>query len=205
MKFSTLVPMPERGRSADPRAERVRTRLREAAFALAHERPVDGISVSDLVTRAEVSRQVFYRHFRDRDDAVAAAFSDAFTREVGDATALDARTQILDLFAFAREHPALFRNVAPTTVNQHVLVTYRDALAAPCRQIAAQGMAVLDTISPIPADAVTRFLVGGFVEVLRSWMDDPSATDLHARVGAALDTVDALLGITSAQKGPLRG
>jgi hypothetical protein len=66
-------------------------------------------------------------------------------------------------------------------------------------------MAVLATIAPLPADAVTRFLVGGFMEVLRSWMEDPDATDLHARVEAALDTVDALLGISSAQKGPHDG
>jgi hypothetical protein len=42
-------------------------------------------------------------------------------------------------------------------------------------------------------DAVSRFLVGGFQEVLRSWMEDPDATDLHGRVTTALDTVDALL------------
>jgi AcrR family transcriptional regulator len=48
--------------------------LREAAFALAHERPVDEMTVGDIVARASVSRQVFYQHFRDRDDAVATAF-----------------------------------------------------------------------------------------------------------------------------------
>lgn len=195
--------MPERGRSADPRAERVRTRLREAALTLAEERPVDEISVGDLVSRADVSRQVFYRHFRDRDDAIAAAFSHLFAELR--TTADSARARILELFGFAAEHPALFRHVVPSTVNQHVLVTYRDALRGPCEQIAHQGMGVLDTITAIPTDAVTRFLVGGFTEVLRSWMEDHDATDLYTRAGAALDTVDALLGISQAQKGPLHG
>lgn len=194
--------MLERGRSADPRAERVRTRLRQAALALADERPVDEISVGDLVARADVSRQVFYRHFRDRDDAIAAAFSHLFAEAA--ATADDARARILELFGFAADHSALFRHVVPSTVNQHVLVAYRNALRGPCEQIAGHGMAVLDTITAIPADAVTRFLVGGFTEVLRSWMEDPDAPDLYSRAGAALDTVDALLGI-SAQKGPTRG
>ncbi|WP_024444858.1 TetR/AcrR family transcriptional regulator [Mycolicibacterium iranicum] len=195
--------MSERGRSADPRAERVRSRLRQAALFLADERPVDEISVGDLVSQADVSRQVFYRHFRDRDDAIAAAFSHLFCKRP--AQAEDAKARILELFGFAAEHAALFRHVVPSTVNQYVLVTYRDALRAPCEQIASQGMAVLDTITSISADAVTRFLVGGFTEVLRSWMEDPDATDLSLRIGAALDTVDALLGITSAQKGPSRG
>ena len=55
--------MAARAHSVDPRAERVRTRLREAAFALAHERPVDQMTVGDIVARAAVSRQVFYQHF----------------------------------------------------------------------------------------------------------------------------------------------
>ena len=67
--------MAARTHSVDPRAERVRTRLREAAFALVHERPVDQMTVGDIVARASVSRQVFYQHFRDRDDAVATASS----------------------------------------------------------------------------------------------------------------------------------
>ena len=54
-----------------------------------------------------VSRQVFYRHFRDGDDAVASAFSRAFTDATGGATGGDARTRILDLFEFAGAHPAM--------------------------------------------------------------------------------------------------
>ena len=192
--------MSERGRSADPRAERVRTRLREAAFALPHDRPVDEITVGDLVARADVSRQVFYRHFRDRDDAIAQAFGHAFAEAVATMDGVNARTLVLELFAFAAEHASLCRNVVPSTVNQHVLAAYREALFAPCQQIAAQGMAVLDRVAPLPEQAVTRFLVGGFMEVLRSWMEGLDTTDLPARVSAALDTVDALLGISSSEE-----
>ena len=83
--------MPLRINSVDPRAERVRSRLRAAAFELAQETPVDHITVGDLVTRAEVSRQVFYRHFRDRDDAVAAAITDVFTAAVAQVSGSDPR------------------------------------------------------------------------------------------------------------------
>lgn len=50
---------------------------------MAGERRVDEITVGDLVARAGVSRQVFYRHFRDRDDAVALAVTGAFAAAVG--------------------------------------------------------------------------------------------------------------------------
>jgi AcrR family transcriptional regulator len=186
--------MAARTHSADPRAERVRTLLRDAAFALAHERPVDEITVGDLVTRAGVSRQVFYQHFSDRDDAVSTSFAVAFSAAVADIEG-DAKARITRLFEFAAEHRAMYRNVVPSAVTQRVVAAFRAELLPPCQEIAAQGMRIVGAVADIPQDAVSRFLVGGFQEVLRSWMEDPDATDLRGRVTAALDTVDALLGL----------
>ncbi len=78
----------------------------------------------------------------------------------------------------------MYRNVVPSTVTQHVVTAFRAELAPACEQIAEQGMAVLTDIARLTPESVTRFLVGGFMEVLRSWMEDPDATDLQGRVGA---------------------
>ena len=63
--------------------------------------------------------------------------------------------------------------------------------------LAARALPVVGAAAGLEPGAVSRFLVGGFQEVLRSWMEDPSesgqAADLLARVTAALDTVDVLL------------
>jgi AcrR family transcriptional regulator len=186
--------MAARTHSADPRAERVRTLLRDAAFALAHERPVDEITVGDLVARAGVSRQVFYQHFSDRDDAVSTAFAVAFAAAAADIEG-DARARITRLFEFAAEHRAMYRNVVPSAVTQRVVAAFRAELLPACEEIAAQGTRIVDAVADIPQESVSRFLVGGFQEVLRSWMEDPDATDLRGRVTAAVDTVDALLGV----------
>jgi AcrR family transcriptional regulator len=186
--------MAARTHSADPRAERVRTLLRDAAFALAHERPVDQITVGDLVARAGVSRQVFYQHFSDRDDAVATALAVAFAAAAANIEG-DARARITRLFDFAAEHRAMYRNVVPSAVTQRAVAAFRAELLPACEEMAAQAMPVLGPITDIAPESVSRFLVGGFQEVLRSWMEDAEATDLRRRVTAALDTVDALLGL----------
>jgi AcrR family transcriptional regulator len=196
--------MAARAHSADPRAERVRTRLREAAFALAHERPVDQMTVGDIVARAEVSRQVFYQHFRDRDDAVATAFTVSFAAATADIGG-DARAHIIRLFDFAAEHRSMYRNIVPSAVTQRVVTAFRAELAPACEEIATQGMPVVSPIAGLTPESVSRFLVGGFMEVLRFWMEDPDATDLSGRVSAALDTVNALLGLTTHSKGPHHG
>jgi AcrR family transcriptional regulator len=205
--------MAARTHSVDPRAERVRTRLREAAFALAHERPVDQMTVGDIVARASVSRQAFYQHFTDRDDAIATAFTVAFaaaTDDLGpiDGTAVgggDARARILRLFDFAVEHRSMYRNIVPSAVTQRVVTAFRAELQPACVQIATQGMPVVSPIASLTPESVTRFLVGGFMEVLRSWMEDPDSTDLSGRVRAALDTVNALLGLTTHSEGSQNG
>lgn len=185
--------MATRTHSVDPRAERVRTKLRDAAFALAHERPVDQLTVSDLVTRAGVSRQVFYRHFTDRDDAVSSAFAVAFAAATTDLDG-DPRSRILRIFELAAEHRTMYRNVVPSAVTQRVVAAFRAELLPACLDMAVRAMPVVGSIAGLEPDAVSRFLVGGFQEVLRSWMEDPDTTDLLGRVTAALDTVDALLG-----------
>jgi AcrR family transcriptional regulator len=95
-------------------------RLRDAAFALAHEQTSRPLTVGDIVARAGVSRQVFYQHFRDRDDAVAYAFSVAFASATADIDARP-RARILALFDFAAEHRAMYRNIVPSAVTQRVV------------------------------------------------------------------------------------
>jgi AcrR family transcriptional regulator len=178
--------------------------MRDAAFALAHDRRVDENTVGDLVARAGVSRQVFYQHFSDRDDAIATAFAMAFAAATADLEG-DAQARILRLFDFAAEHRAMYRNVFGSAVAQRVVSAFRAELLPACEEIARQSMPVVTSIAALSPESVSRFLVGGFMEVLRSWMEDPDSPDLRARVGAALDTVHALLGIALSPTGFRRG
>ena len=188
--------MAARTNSVDPRAERVRGRLRDAAFTLAHQRPVDQLTVADIVERAGVSRQAFYQHFGDRDDAVAYAFTVAFASATGGFEG-DPRARILALFDFAAQHREMYRNVVPSAVTLRVVAAFRAELAPACGQIAAESMAAVTGIAGLTPESVSRFLVGGFIEVLRSWMEDRDATDLHGKATAAFDTVAGLLGSTA--------
>lgn len=167
---------------------------------MAHERPVDELTVGDIVARALVSRQAFYQHFTDRDDAIATAFTVAFAAATADIHG-DARARILKLFDFAAEHRSMYRNVVPSAVMQRVVRAFRAELQPACVQIATKGMPMVSPIAGLTPESVSRFLVGGFMEVLRAWMEDPDSTDLSDRASAALDTVNALLGLTTSSEG----
>ena len=92
----------------------------------------------------------------------------------------------------------MYRNIVPSAVTQRVVTAFRAELAPACEAIAARGMPVVTGIASLWPESVTRFLAGGFMEVLRSWMEDPDSADLRGRATAALDTVTALLGLSSA-------
>jgi AcrR family transcriptional regulator len=55
-----------------PRAERTRTALIVAGRRLFSERPVDAVSIDDIVQTAEVAKGSFYNHFTDREALVRA-------------------------------------------------------------------------------------------------------------------------------------
>lgn len=58
----------KRRRKPDERAIRTRDRLGSAFVALIHEKPIEEVTVKDVLNRAAVGRSTFYLHFRDKND-----------------------------------------------------------------------------------------------------------------------------------------
>jgi AcrR family transcriptional regulator len=52
----------------DRRIERTRNRLGNALIALIQEKPIDEVTVREVLDRAGVGRSTFYVHYRDKDD-----------------------------------------------------------------------------------------------------------------------------------------
>ena len=52
----------------DQRIRRTHARLGRALVELIREKPIDAITVQEVLDRAEVGRSTFYLHFRDKDD-----------------------------------------------------------------------------------------------------------------------------------------
>src|ERR1700758_3579697 len=55
-------------RKPDKRARRTRERLGMALLGLMVEKPIDEVTVQEVLERASVGRSTFYLHFRDKND-----------------------------------------------------------------------------------------------------------------------------------------
>ncbi|MGE5056628.1 MAG: TetR/AcrR family transcriptional regulator [Acidobacteriota bacterium] len=58
----------KQGRKPDERIRRTHQRLGSALVQLMAEKPIDDITVQDVLDRASVGRSTFYLHFRDKND-----------------------------------------------------------------------------------------------------------------------------------------
>ncbi len=68
------VPAKIKHRKPDARASRTRNRLGMAFLELIHERPIEEVTVQDVLDRASVGRSTFYLHFRDKNDLLLSQF-----------------------------------------------------------------------------------------------------------------------------------
>lgn len=55
-------------RKPDLRTRRTRDRLSSALVELIREKPIEAVTVQDVLARARVGRSTFYLHFRDKND-----------------------------------------------------------------------------------------------------------------------------------------
>lgn len=183
----------ERSGSKDPRAARVRAGLKEAALELAHEQRGDEISVRQITERAGVSRQVFYLHFHDRDEAITTAVADslaeALPRDTGSKE--EALALIHRFLGFTTGHVALYTNLYRSSASEQVATAARTLLHPACVILARSVLGDSSAADPAVRDrdtwreqALTTLLVGGVMEVSRRWVE--ARTGDHADIDPAI-------------------
>jgi AcrR family transcriptional regulator len=92
-------------RTSDPRAERTCQRLGQALIELIGQKPIEAITVQEVLDRACVGRSTFYLHYRDKNDLLFSQLE-----------------QFLDLFStrLSREKDSSRRVAAVEEIFEHV-------------------------------------------------------------------------------------
>lgn len=133
MTGSTSQRRPARG---SRQRERTRTALLSAGQTLFATRPVESVTVDDIVDAAEVAKGSFYNHFDDKD-AFAAAIYELVQGDVE-----------FHIFSANRDVED-----APTRIARALCTVLRYALAHPERLMAMLSMAERRTTSESPLNA----------------------------------------------------
>ena len=122
---STAVRSTGDGKSAlDRRCIRSRRMIYHALVDLIAERGLDGFTVADITSRADLNRSTFYSHFKDKDDLIS-HFEEGFLKGLTDieeelgqvsqadlalaAMGVEPLRPLVKIFDFLREHGAVLR------------------------------------------------------------------------------------------------
>ena len=184
----------------DVRVERTRKRLQEALFALARERGLDEVSVSDIAEYAGVNRSTFYQHYSDKETVLADAL-DALAAEAGaqleaiDEWTLDPPAPLVTFLEHVEANADLYRTAFSDPGSAVVVSRLRKHIGVAVHDLADQG-----GHQAVPLDMVAAGVAGTIIGVMSAWLARdplPSASD------AAVWMWLTILGPAQGVPGPL--
>jgi len=190
--------MPKPPDDSDRRVRKTRRQLRDALVALILEKGWDTVTVQDVCAKADVGRSTFYVHFADKEDLLLSGFDDLHASlERGSASADQPFAFAAPLFQHAAENHDLLLAVAGRQSGQQVQWRFRDVVFTFVE-------AELGTKLPpgFERTSVSRFIAGGFLEMLTAWLDQPSGITPHALAQRFLQLATAAVATSTASNLP---
>jgi AcrR family transcriptional regulator len=172
------VTLPAQPPTLDRRVRRSRLALLRASIALVAERGTTAVTVSDIAEAADVSRQLVYQQFSDRDTLLLEAARDLAERELLPRITNPAEgdTPMLSVAEHFAEHRSFYRPMltGPCAFGLDGLL---------CGMLGPYNQQIVQLMSPKPlapqlAADLTAFVTGGFAQVINAWViDGPDPLD----------------------------
>ena len=166
-------------RKPDRRIRRTCERLGSALVALIQERPIDDVTVQDVLDRASVGRSTFYLHFRDKDDLLLSQL-EKFLETMS--TALSVRKEeshrvvpVAELFAHIGSQKKLYRALADSGRLNDFFDLAQGYFARGIEQRLRESKRLSKLAQPkLPQREVgarASALAGSMLSLLRWWLD----------------------------------
>jgi AcrR family transcriptional regulator len=161
-------------RKPDRRIRRTCERLGSALVALIQERPIDDVTVQDVLDRASVGRSTFYLHYSDKDDLLLSQL-EQFLETMS--TALSIRKEeshrvvpVAELFAHIGSQKKLYRALA----DSGRLNDFFDLAQGYFARGIEQRLTESKRLSKLPQrelGARASALAGSLLSLMRWWLD----------------------------------
>jgi AcrR family transcriptional regulator len=163
----------------DRRVRRSRAALMRAAVELVSERDSAAVAVSEIAEAADVSRQVLYQQFGDRDSLLLEAAQDLVRRELLTEPPEfpdDERASILALAGHFATHRRFYRALL-TGASAFAFTEALTGLFLPLNR-RHLGRSLGDVLDPQGIEDLATFLTGGAGAVVNAWVvDGPDPLD----------------------------
>jgi AcrR family transcriptional regulator len=170
-------------RKPDQRIRRTCERLGSALIALIQERPIDDVTVQNVLDRAAVGRSTFYVHYRDKDDLLLSQL-EKFLETMS--TALSMRKEksrrvvpVAELFAHIGGQKKLYRALGDSGRLNDFFDLAQGYFARGIEQRLTES-GLLSKLQQRELAARASALAGGLLSLLRWWLDRGAKESPHA-------------------------
>ena len=176
----------------DRRVERTQQLLREALLSLIREKGFEGVTVQEIIDRANVGRATFYAHFDNKDDLLLSGFDEfrALLKTLQrDALSLGGTVENRvfgfshEIFSHTNEYRDVFRPMVGKRSGAALERLLHRLLVDLVREDVKQTVARPEN-GELPAEAVVQFFAGALFGLLKWWLD--------GKVRLSVADVDAL-------------
>jgi AcrR family transcriptional regulator len=161
-------------RKPDRRIRRTCERLGSALVALIQERPIDDVTVQDVLDRASVGRSTFYVHYRDKDDLLLSQLEEFLERM---STALSIGKEeshrvvpVAELFAHIGSQKKLYRALADSGRLNDFFDLAQGYFARGIEQRLMESKR-LSSLQQRESGARASALAGSMLSLLQWWLD----------------------------------
>jgi AcrR family transcriptional regulator len=167
--------------NTDPRAVRSREALHRAFLTLLEAKPLEQISIRDIVAEAGIGYTTFFRHHASKEellDSIAAEqIRCLFKLALPAMDTYDIQSGSRALFAYVDSHRALWR----TLLTGGAAATIREEFLNLAREVAASLGNPKSWLAP---EAGVALIVGGTLELLTWWLrqSDPISIEHIAEI-----------------------
>jgi AcrR family transcriptional regulator len=161
-------------RTADARVRRTRAQLGTALLNLIVEKPINDVTVQDILERSGVGRSTFYLHYRDKDDLLVTQlemFLETISNALSDRKDKSHRVvPVAELFAHIGNQNKLYRVLSDSGHLKEFFELAEGHFARGIeRRLNESGR--LSNIPPRELAARASALSGSLLSLLRWWLD----------------------------------
>ncbi len=185
-------------RKPDPRIRRTCERLGSALVSLIAEKPIDAITVQEVLDRAAVGRSTFYLHFRDKDDLLFSqleVFLETMSTMLSRTKEQSHRVvPVAEMFAHVGPENRIYRALGESGRLNDFFDLAQEYFARGIRQRLIESKR-LPKLAQRELAARSNALAGGLLSLMRWWIDrggkeSPAAMDelFHSMVWTGLQS-----------------
>ena len=170
------IDVPDPPHARDRRVRRSRAMLMGAAVALVKQRGTANVAITEIAEAADVSRQVLYQHFGDRDTLLLEAALDLAQRELLPEfntdecpVGVDRARMLVAAKHFAKHH--VFYRAILTSSSSYALTARLSNLLLPMnRKALAQSLG--RQLDDQAIDDIAMFVTSGLAATVNTWVVD---------------------------------